>query len=177
MKFEIIFLGLLALMTSADFIYTYSKPLQMVPTTSYATTSSYYMPGQTTISSFTKTAPLLQNTQTNVQSSVAPTFIQPQGYIQPVNALTISATRYALTPGANTFMASSGSSYKLTPTYASTPASAAVTTQRSNFVPISAPVPNLISTPTLAPTPAPVPVADQLSTPTYRYPLSPAGNL
>lgn len=179
MKFEIILLALLALMARADYIYTYSKPIQMVPTTTYATTTSYYMPGQTTISSFTKTAPLLQNTQTNVQTSVAPTLVQPQGYMQPVNTLTTSVTRYSLTPATNTFMASPASSYMLAPTFVPTSATAPAPIQPSNFAPVPAPdpilAPNMISTPTLMP--APAPVVDPLSTTTYSSTLSPTGTL
>lgn len=120
MKFEIILLGFIVLIARADKIYAYGKPIQLTPTTSYVTTSTYYMPTQTTISSFTQTAPILQSTQTNVQSSVAPTLIQAQSYMQPVNTLTASATRYVLAQGTNAYLTSSSSSYTSYPTPAPT---------------------------------------------------------
>lgn len=168
MKFEIIFLGLIVLMARADYIYTYSKPLQLVPTTTYATTSSYYMPGQTTISSFTKTAPIFQTAQANVQSGVAPTLIQTQSYMQPANILTTSTTRYSLTQGTNTFLPTSSTSYTSYPT-----------TVAPTFMPTPAPSLTLTSAPApaSAPTIAPASAVDQFTAPTYISSLSPTSSM
>lgn len=165
MKFEIIFLGLIVLIARADYIYAYSKPLQLIPATSYATTSSYYIPGQATISSFTKTAPIMQSTQPTLQSTVAPTLIQAQSYIQPVNTMSATATRFGLTQGTNAFSTSSSSSFSSYPTLAPT------------MIPTPTPtsVSTLIPTPTLIP--APVTPVDQISTPTYLSSFSPTNSL
>lgn len=159
MKFEIIFLGLVLLMARADMIYSYSKPLQIVPTTTYATTSSYYMPGSAVIPSFARTAPILQATQTNVQSNVVPTLLQSQSYIQPVNTFTASATRYGFTQGTNTVVVPA-SSYALSPAVVSTQASSNTLAQTSTSVP--------------APTPTPIPIPTQTQTQTPNSILVPA---